>query len=224
MFAPCSVLIAAVDLLAALKERVGDAPGELLTFADTDALRALEVITARRPGVVTLERLFAATPRGAALINRIKADPALMHAEIRVLSHGAIADLPPVRRSDGDGPAIVGAASAPASNRPLDLSGTRRAPRFSMADPVDVTVDGNSVVLVDLSTCGAQVVSNRVLKPNQRVRMTLTDGQGSLRLKAAVAWASFEIPQKSSPQYRAGIDFLGADAAAVEAYCSRHRA
>ena len=65
------------DLLPALKERVVDDGGELLAFTDTDALRALEVISRRRPRLVALERTFAATPRGAALINRIKADPAL---------------------------------------------------------------------------------------------------------------------------------------------------
>lgn len=204
---------------------MGDAPGELLTFTDTDALRALEVITARRPGVVTLERLFAATPRGAALINRIKADATLMRAEIRVLSHNVIADVPPVGRSD-DGGSLVRAASAPtaASGRPLDLSGTRSAPRFSVAESVDATVDGNSVALIDLSSCGAQVVSTTVLKPNQRVRMTLTDNQGSVRLKATVAWASFEIPPNSAPRYRAGLDFAGADAAAIDDYCARHKA
>ena len=37
--------------------------------------------------MVALERLFAATPRGAALINRIKADPALGDTEIRVIAH-----------------------------------------------------------------------------------------------------------------------------------------
>jgi hypothetical protein len=37
--------------------------------------------------VVTLEQLFAATPRGAALIHRIKADPSLVQSEIRVVVH-----------------------------------------------------------------------------------------------------------------------------------------
>ena len=38
--------------------------------------------------IVAIERLFAGTPRGLALINRIKADPALNGCEIRVMSHG----------------------------------------------------------------------------------------------------------------------------------------
>ena len=58
----------------------------MLAFADVEALRALEVITKRRPEIVALERLFAATPRGAALINRIKADPSLQQSDIRVVS------------------------------------------------------------------------------------------------------------------------------------------
>jgi hypothetical protein len=82
----CVVLIGATELLPALKERTGSS-GETIAFSNLEAVQALETITKRRPGVVALERLFAATPRGAALINRIKADPRLADAEIRVLAH-----------------------------------------------------------------------------------------------------------------------------------------
>ena len=61
----------------------------MLTFTDADALLALQTIMQRRPQVVALERMFAVTPRGAALINRIKADPTLREAEIRVLAHNS---------------------------------------------------------------------------------------------------------------------------------------
>src|SRR5262245_65474341 len=57
------------------------------TFSAQEALRALEVITRKRPNVVALEQTFAATTRGAALINRIKADPKLSTCEIRVVAH-----------------------------------------------------------------------------------------------------------------------------------------
>jgi hypothetical protein len=69
-----------------VKERAGAVEGEVLTFTDVDALKALQTIIQRRPQVVTLERMFAVTPRGAALINRIKADPALSQSEIRLVS------------------------------------------------------------------------------------------------------------------------------------------
>ena len=80
------ILIAAPELIPALRERVGD-DGRVLTFADSEPLRALEAITAQHPPVIVLERLFAASPRGAALIARIKADAGLDASEIRILSH-----------------------------------------------------------------------------------------------------------------------------------------
>jgi hypothetical protein len=223
---PCTILIASPDLLPALAESAGD--GELLTFSDADALRALEAITNRRPAVIALERVFAATPRGTALINRIKADPALKHSEIRVVS----SDTDPARAqgkrhraTDADGPrgavaAVVTAAAAP----PLDQRGTRRAPRFNVAGHVHVLIDGNQASLINISTVGAQVVSAAVLKPNQRLRMALPDEQGDIRFGAAVAWASFEYSPKSGPRYRAGIEFINANPAAVDAYSSRHKA
>ena len=70
-----TVLIAAPEHLEVLKER--DDFSNAQSFSDAEALRALEVITRKRPDVVALERDFAATTRGAALINRIKADPKL---------------------------------------------------------------------------------------------------------------------------------------------------
>src|SRR4029453_17572709 len=83
----CAVLIAPTNLLSQFTQRAALPDADVLGFADTDVLRALEAITARKPRLVALERLFAATPRGAALINRIKADPSLTQTEIKVLSH-----------------------------------------------------------------------------------------------------------------------------------------
>jgi len=205
------------------------ADDEVLTFSDADALRALEVITERRPQMVALERMFAATPRGAALINRIRADPALADAEIRVLSH--VGDYTRVLPRGATGVsaarAAAAAASSPAGRAPapalLDYRGTRRAPRCRMAPQVEVVVDGNAATLVDLSIAGAQVVSAAILRPNQRVRIVLADETGTLRFGAAVAWAAFELPPKSSPQYRAGLEFVDGDPSALDAFCGRHR-
>jgi hypothetical protein len=44
-----------------------------------------------------------------------------------------------------------------------------------------------------------------------------------VRFNASVAWASFEIPPRSDPRYRAGLEFLDADQGAVGAFCVRHR-
>ena len=230
---PCTVLIAASNLLDVLKQRAAetDRQHEIVAFTDADALRALDTITTRRPAVISLEKMFASTPRGAALINRIKADPSLVESELRVVSPdtdytriSAKRTAPPAPPAHG-GSAATATATAEAAPRvqPLDHYGTRRAPRFKVAGTVDVLVDGNSATLVDVSTVGAQVLTPTVLKPNQRIRMALPEESGAIRFNAAVAWAKFEIPPQSGPRYRAGIEFIDANASALDAYCSRHK-
>ena len=225
---PCTVLIAADDLLPALKERGFEDGGELLAFSDSDALRALDVISRRRPRVVALEQTFAATPRGAALINRIKADPTLSGSAIlvvpydvdsRVVSRAAAANhaTEPIRETTP----LPASAAVVIPAPPLDRRGTRRAPRYAIAGAVEVVVDGNRATLVDLSTIGAHVLSPTILKPNQKLRMTIADQLITMRFKAIVAWAFFEIPPKIGPRYRCGIEFLDANAADIDAYRQR---
>ncbi len=212
-----TVLIAAPEHLPALKEH-GFA--EALAFADGDALKALEAITREKPPVVALEKLFAATSRGAALIKRIKADPSLTGCEIRIVTHDGKPLTPkkkkdapaPVEPPPAPAPAVAAAPAPPAAApaAPLDQRGTRRAPRFNVTQGIEVMIDGNPAALINVSTVGAQVVSPTILKPNQRVRMTLPDADGPIRLMAGVAWAAFEMP-KSGPVYRAGIEFYDAE-------------
>lgn len=217
----CTVLIAAPELMPALKARTAVDGGELLAFTDSDALRALDVITKRRPTTVALERAFAATPRGAALINRIKADPALSQSEIRVVSHDSgYARIASTRAVDSS-PAIAAVGDAPReAAAALDEEGTRGTQRVTIAAGVEVLIDGNPATLIDLSSGGAQVLSATALRPNQRIRVAFADERGTIRLSATVAWASFEIP----PRYRAGVQFLGGDAGAIEAFALRHKA
>ena len=205
------MLIGAADLLPGLKERAGAFDGDVLMFADADALRALEIITRRRPAVIALERMFAVTPRGSALITRIKADPALRQSEIRVLAH------------DGDYLRIVPRTLPPAAPA-LDQRGTRRAPRFKMAN-TSAQVEGKTAMLIDLSIVGAQVVSPGALKPSQRITLALLDDTGSVRFEANVVWTSFEIQPNSGPRYRAGLDFgdAGEHCEAITAFCDRHK-
>ena len=225
-----TVLIAAPEHLPALKEHGGFA--DALAFSDADALKALEAITRQKPRVIALEKMFAATSRGAALIKRIKADPALIGCEIKIVAH----DGKPLtaKKAKKDGPATAATAApvedepvltvtiaAPAA--PLDQRGTRRAPRFAVAKGIDVMIDGNPAALINLSVVGAQVVSPTILKPNQRVRMTLQDREGPIRVMAGVAWAAFEMP-KSGPVYRAGIEFYDAEAGNVERFIDTNKA
>lgn len=211
---PVTVLIASPDHLSALKER--EDLGGAEAFSDAEALRALEVITRQRPSVVALERLFATTSRGAALINRIKADPSLSGCEIRIVAHDSTYSRV-TRKPDGTGGAATAAVAEapPPTAAALDHRGTRRAPRFKMVDGIEVTIDGNPATLVDLSTAGAHVVSPTILKPNQRLRISLPESGRPMRFSGAVAWASFEIPKGGAPRYRAGIEFFDADQGSI---------
>ena len=217
-----TVLIASPEHLAVLKER-GDMTGAQ-AFADTDALQALDVITRQRPSVVALERLFAATSRGAAFINRIKADPALASCEIRIVAHDSTYSRVAPRKPGEAAPAAAPAAVAepPRGPAPLDQRGTRRAPRFKVVDNVEVIVDGNPATLIDVSVVGAQVLSVTSLRPNQRLRMSLPDATRPIRFNAGVAWAAFEMP-KGGPRYRAGIEFYDAEAGAVTRFIDANK-
>jgi hypothetical protein len=212
------VLISSAEHLPALQDRE-DMTGAQ-AFPDSQALQALETITRQRPSVVALERLFAATSRGAAFINRIKADPALATCEIRIIAHDSDYARVSPRRPDAApagaaAPAAVVEAPAPAAPAaPLDQRGTRRAPRFRVVENVEVLVDGNPATLLDVSLVGAQVVSTFTLRPNQRLRLSLPDATRPIRFSAGVAWAAFEMP-KTGPRYRAGIEFYDADADAL---------
>ena len=208
---PCTVLIGASDLLPTLRQRAASDDSEVLTFTDLQALGALQAITQRRPQVVALERLFAMTSRGAALINRIKADPTLRESEIRVIAHNS------------DYSRVVPRAMLPKPPA-LDQRGTRRAARFKMAATVEALLDGNRATIVDLSIVGAQVVSAIMLKPNQRLEMALNHEGADVRFGAEVVWTSFEIPPNSGPRYRAGINFENADPPSLDAYCQRYKA
>jgi CheY-like chemotaxis protein len=227
-----AVVIAATNLMPALQERLAG-EGELLTFADTEPIQALQAILEQRPSLIVLERLFAATPRGAALINRIKTDPQLGNAEVRVMSHTGDYSRQVARPtkseavgSSGEGPrgdaTRGGVAAVESAARPLDWHGTRRAPRYKVRPGVEIQVDGNPASVVDLSSVGVQVLSTTILRPNQKVRVSIPNDEFVMRFRGAIAWAKFELPKPNDPpRYRAGVDFADADAAALDDFCAK---
>ena len=229
-----ALVIAAENLMPALRERV-KVEGDIVTFSDTEPIQALQAIMDQQPGLVVLERLFAATPRGAALINRIKSDPQLAIVEVRVMSHTGDYSRQVVKPTAVAAPAAqpVGAGGAQAAAtvatedapRPLDWHGTRRAPRFRIRTGVELQLDGNPAAVIDLSTVGAQVISPTILRPNQKVRITVPNDEFVLRFRGAIAWAKFELPRPpvTSPQYRAGVEFVDGDAGALDKVIERNR-
>lgn len=233
-----TVLIAAPEHLATLKANSSYAGAQ--AFPDGEALKALEVITREKPKLIVLERTFAATSRGAALIKRIKADPALVRCDIKIVAPDAAPPSPPrdemsssakQTKSDDRGsiapapPKPAPAVPAPAPKAapappPLDQRGTRRAPRFIVVKGIEVLIDGKPATLINVSVVGAQVVSQTVLRPNQRVRMVLPD---RLAFPAGIAWAAFEMP-KTGPQYRAGIEFFDAETESLDRFIEANKA
>jgi CheY-like chemotaxis protein len=233
-----AVVIAASNLMASLCERLSG-EGELHKFSDTEPIQALQAILESRPDVIVLERLFAATPRGAALINRIRTDPNLGGSEVRVMSHTGDYMRQVARPAAAVGagvgtdksaagmasPSTASPAATPeAPARGLDWHGTRRAPRARMRGGVEIQLDGNPATVVDVSTVGAQVVSTTILRPNQKVRVSIPQEDALMRCRGTVAWAKFELPKPSAPPvYRAGVEFIDADASAVDDFCQRNR-
>ena len=231
-----ALVIAAQNLMPALRDHV-KVDGEILTFADTEPIQALQTIMEQRPGLVVLERLFAATPRGAALINRIKSDPQLSHAEVRVMSHtgdysrqvvkpSTLAAPPAGQTAGSAAPQGSGSPTATAeAPKALDWHGTRRAQRFRVKPGVELHLDGNPAAVIDLSTTGAQVISPTVLRPNQKVRITIPLEDLQMRFRGAIAWAKFELhkPPVKAPQYRAGVEFTDADAKAIDNFTKRNK-
>ena len=197
-------LIGPSDALPSLQERL-DPSAEVTSFTESEALEALDHIIRTKPALVAMENDFADSTRGQALINRIKDDAALSTVEVRVMAQNAAQNRVAVKRGSHGGGAAVAVDEQP--KPALDQKGTRRAPRIRIKDGVEVAVDGNPAALVDLSAVGAQVVSPTVLKPNQRVRVSMGDGKSSVKCAGAVAWAAFEMPKGMPTRYRAGIDW-----------------
>jgi hypothetical protein len=208
------VIVGPVEALPALRERLNSG-AELHTFPESEALEALDHIIRHRPRIIAIERLFSASTRGVALINRIKADPSLADCELRIVAREDT--LPPPQAHAA--PTSLAGPNPPAT---IDRHGTRRARRVVMTEGVEVLVDGSPAMLVDLSVLGGQVLSTKVLKPNQRVRVTLSDARGIIRCAGVIVWAMFELPKGVSPRYRAGIEFKNPDVDLLAGFIDRH--
>ena len=168
--------------------------------------------------MIVLDSLFATTPRGAALVNRIKADSILDGIEVRILGATAtIENAVEISSSVASVPLTLPEGTAPLQ---LDKRGTRRAPRFTMASDVRTFFDDEVVTLLDLSTLGVQLLSTRTLGPRHRIRLMIGAGTEMYRVAGRVAWAQFEVPDRY-PHYRAGIEFIDPDVKALDELCQR---
>jgi PilZ domain-containing protein len=187
--------------------------GRVLRFASTTLATAFESVRSNQPGLVALDAMFAETLEGRAFIDRVD-KLAIPGSDIRLVAKvGAAWATTPLVRAGKAAPLDVKAAGL----------NTRRAPRFLVLDPLKAVVESTNADLVDLSVLGAQVVSTPVLRPNQKIRVALPDGEGTLRVSAHVAWSLYEKPRHATDAYyRAGMEFTDAAKEALEDFCHRH--
>jgi len=198
-----TVIIADAEKLPALRAERPIA-GSVLYFSDANLASALETIRTQSPKVVAVESQFAGSGAGKAFVDRLRA--LAQDAEIQLLSRGdggwkAVA-------ANGNGAGTTAGAAAPAAEGELAGLNTRRAPRFLVVEPADAAIDGTTINIIDVSVLGAQVLSELVMRPKQRVRITIQEGDAGIRVAGRVAWSVFEkLKDQPLPRYRVGMEF-----------------
>jgi len=215
---PQTILIASAGSVSSVVDRLPDESREgLQSFSDVDIQQAVQAIVDRRPSVVVLEQSFASTPRGGALVNRIRFDEELRDTDIQVVSmEGAqveVQALPPHT--------IIPSANVVRQTlSPPDYRGTRQVPRVEFDLGVLVKIDGDPATVVDMSRSGAQVLVTQPLRPFQRVRVWADRIRASFRCDATVVWVHYELHIGPGGYYRAGLSFANANPKAIDSFCA----
>ena len=232
---PTDISIVVVDAtrLSAIRDGL-HVPGRILYFTAGNTPAAMDSIRTYQPKLVAVDALWAQTAAGAAFVARID-HLAIPDCDIRLIarlegrwvttprsSGSAVVTLAPLPVAAAAAPALVAAAPRAVVAAQMAALSTRRAPRFLVRNPLNAVVESGAASLIDISVLGAQVVSRPVLRPNQKIRIALPDTGDMLQVMAHVAWSTFEKPQVSDAQYRAGIEFTGAAQQALEDYRLRH--
>jgi hypothetical protein len=196
---PCTLFIGSESLLAAWNARASSVES-VIPVPHTDLSKALEMIGSKQPQVVVIEQAVAASGSGSALMARLHNERYERGIEIRLLPAERAADLMSSEPGDVHPQVWLSVLAEPLPARPQ-----RSAARIRAREDEQAFIDGVAVALLDLSASGAQVRSNTVLRPQQRVRVLMPPERGSVKTAAVVAWSTFEIGP--TPQYRAGIAF-----------------
>jgi hypothetical protein len=207
------VIISTPAQAPSLRERLGQDPA-VAVFADTDSLKVLETIATMRPKIVALNPTFADTARGAALVAQLKSDSDLSDIDLRVLIEDE--KKVPLMISDH---ATSSEQALLEISRPLSRAGTRAALRYVM-DRRPIVVNGETSSLIDLSVTGAQVLLPTRVRPNEPVRLVLSDETREARFPGTIVW-SIAVPTGGSIHYRAGVKLSKPDAKWIETYCQQ---
>ncbi len=211
-----TVVVAQPERLAALRDRL-PLPGRVLRYSASNLASAFESVRANQPGLLVVDAPFAATPSGRAFIDRVTAILPKIVLQAAVFERGqwTMASL----QKDEPAPTVPSVRLV-AVTAGLD---TRRTPRFLIQDVTQALAEGAAIKMVDLSILGAQIISQPMMRPNQKVKIALPDSDSSLQLVATIAWSNYERPSKElEPHFRVGMEFTNAVREALEDYCRRH--
>ena len=209
--------------------------GRVTSFTERNLFGAHESIQMHHPKLIAVEAMFAQTPLGQEFLERIERLKIRGSAiQLVVRAQGKWSTTPyTAQLATAESQAGAGAVS---TERPVGVvphlaavaaqtkgANTRRASRFKILESLNAVVENGQANLVNISILGAQVVSQPVLKPTQKVKIVLPDADETVRLTAHVAWVTFEqIQPGTPPHYRAGMEFTDATQEILEDYCRRH--
>src|SRR5579862_8479742 len=212
-----TVIIADADKISTVRAERPIA-GSVLYFSDANLASALDTIRTQLPRVVALEAQFAESGAGKAFVDRLRATA--QDAVVQLLSKSGSGWT--TSSVNGDAPAAAndGAAAAAADDAAIN---TRRAPRYLVVEPAEAAVDGTTINIVDVSVLGAQVISELVMRPKQRVKITIQEGDAGIRVAGRVAWSVFEkMRDHPMPRYRVGMEFDDGTKQELEEFLKKH--
>ena len=208
--------------------------GRVTWFSAGNLFAAHESIQMHHPKVIAVEGVFAQTPPGQEFLARIE-KLAIRGSSIQLVvrAQGKWATTPYAGQLATAESQAVAALSTehPVAGAPrlrdvaaqTQGANTRRASRFKILESLNAVIENGQATLVNISTLGAQVVSQPALKPTQKVKIVLPDADDMVSLTAHVAWARFEQTQPgTTPHYRVGMEFTDAAQEILEDYCRRH--
>jgi hypothetical protein len=191
------LLIGSEALLAAWQRNASDA-SKVVPLLHTNMNHAMRVIDEMEVQVIIIEQAVAATESGAAVMAQIHNQRTWRDTEIRLLPNNAVNTLITAEPGSVDPQQWLTELARPLLPRPQ-----RCTPRVRASGDEEVSINGDAVTLADWSTTGVQVRSTDMLRPNQRVRVTLSKGDKTIKTHGLVTWSTFTTSPR--PEYRAGI-------------------
>lgn len=213
-----TVLVSDPQRMTALRDGL-PLPGRVLRYSSSNLASVFESIRANQPGLIVLDSGFLQTPAGHGFVERVhqlSIPKVVLQSAVFERGHWTMTSL------DHEPPAPPVAPSERIVAVTAGLE-TRRAPRFLAQNIAQAIADGSSIEVVDLSFLGAQIISQPIMKPHQKIKVGLPDATGTISVTASVAWSIFEKPaQAPAPHFRVGMEFNDATREKLEDYCKRH--